>query len=165
MSSPQHSRERDLQHRIEAVLESVLPALEVLDVELNGPQEKVVVYIDSADGVGFAECEATSHALRDAGTCDDFELEVSSPGIERPLRSAEHFRAQLGSTVRLRQAGRHKASVVVVEGVDDEHGVTVRPDGSDARVVPFDQIVRCRLVVEDPFATPVADNKRKGRVS
>lgn len=150
-------RERELHERIEATLAPALPRYEVLEVELNDPQEKVVVFIDSPDGIGLSDCEAVTHAIRE--TCPDHELEVSSPGLERPLRRASHFRDAVGERVRLRQAGRHRASVVEVLAVDDSAGVTVRPDGGEERVVPFDEIVRCKLVAGDPFA---AAAKRKG---
>jgi ribosome maturation factor RimP len=149
-------RERELQGRIEAVLRDALPAIEVLDVELNDPQEKVVVFIDAAEGIGLEHCEAVTHAIRD--TCPDHELEVSSPGIERPLRAARHFAEVVGEKVRLRQAGHHRAATVTVEAVGDD-GITVRPEEGDPRVVAFDELVRCRLVVEDPFAAAAA---RKG---
>ncbi|MCB0878796.1 MAG: hypothetical protein KDC46_07425 [Thermoleophilia bacterium] len=150
-------RERELHGRIAAALAPALPAIEVLEVELNDPQEKVTVFIDSPDGIGLEDCEAVTHAIRD--TCPDFELEVSSPGIERPLRAPDHFREVIGEKVRMRQEGRHRASVVVVEAVDETSGVTVRPEGGESRVVPFEELVRCRLVVEDPFAAAAA---RKG---
>lgn len=107
--------------------------------------------------MGLGDCEAVTHAIRE--TCPDHELEVSSPGIERPLRLPAHFREVVGERVRIRQQGRHRASIVEVLEVDDEAGVTIRPDGGDPRVVPFEEIVRCKLVVEDPFAAL----NRKGR--
>jgi ribosome maturation factor RimP len=150
-------RERALQDRIQAVLDSALPKYEVLDVVLDDPHEKVVVFVDSPDGIGLADCEAVTHAIRD--TCPEHELEVSSPGIERPLRAPAQFREVLGEKVRIRQAGHHRATTAVVEAVDEQAGVTVRPEGGQARVVPFDELIRCRLVVEDPFAAAAA---RKG---
>jgi ribosome maturation factor RimP len=155
-----YDRERELQGRIEAVLGSALPEIEVLDVELNEPQEKVVVFIDREDGIGIEHCEAVTHAIRDE--CPDHELEVSSPGLERPMRRAAHFRDAIGEKVRIREQGRHRASVVTILAVDDQDGVTIQPEGGEERVVPFEDIVRCKLVVEDPFA---AAAKRKGRVS
>lgn len=150
-------RERDLQHRIQAVLDDAIPDIEVLDVELNEPQERVVVFIDRPDGIGLEHCEAVTHAIRD--TCPDHELEVSSPGIERPLRAPQHFVEHVGEKVRIREQGRHRASVVEILAVDEQAGVTVRPEGGDERVVPFGEIVRCKLVVDDPFA---AAAKRQG---
>ena len=153
-----YDRERELQGRIEAVLEHALPEIEVLDVELNEPQEKVTVFIDREDGIGIEHCEAVTHAIRDE--CPDHELEVSSPGLERPMRYAEHFRDAIGEKVRIREQGRHRASVVRVLAVDEQDGVTLQPEGGEERVVPFEDIVRCKLVVEDPFA---AAAKKKGR--
>jgi len=150
-------RERELQHRMQAVLDGVLPHIEVVEVELNDPQEKVTVFIDTPEGIGFEHCEAVTHAIRD--TCPDHELEVSSPGIERPLRAPAHFADVIGEHVRIREAGRHKASIVEVLAVDEAAGLTVRPDGGEERVVAFGDIVRCKLVVADPFA---AAAKRKG---
>lgn len=151
-------RERELQDRLQGTVSAALPEIEVIEVELNEPQEKVVVYVDRPEGIALEHCEAVTHAIRDE--VPDHELEVSSPGIERPLRRAEHFREVIGEKVRIRQQGRHRASVVEVLAVDDAEGVTVRPDGGEERIVPFSEIVRCKLVVEDPFA---AASKRKGR--
>lgn len=150
-------RERELQHRIQAVLDDVLPDVEAIEVELNEPQEKVVVYIDTPAGIGIEHCEAVTHAIRE--TCPDHELEVSSPGIERPLRTPAHFSEFVGEKARIREQGRHRATIVTIVDVDEDSGVTVRPDGGDERVVSFSDIVRCKLVVEDPFA---AAAKRKG---
>lgn len=151
-------RERALQDRLQEAVSASLPEIDVVEVELNEPQEKVVVYIDRAAGVAIEHCEAVTRAIRDE--VPDHELEVSSPGIERPLRHAAHFREAIGEKVRIREQGRHRASVVEVLDVDDAKGVTVRPVGGEERVVPFGEIVRCKLVVEDPFA---AASKRKGR--
>jgi ribosome maturation factor RimP len=150
-------RERELQDRLQATVSASLPEIEVVEVELNDPQEKVVVYIDRPEGVGIEHCEAVTHAIRDE--VPDHELEVSSPGIERPLRTPTHFAQAVGERVRIREASRHRASVVEVLAVDEDSGVTIRPEGGEERVVPFNEIVRCKLVVEDPFA---AAAKRKG---
>jgi ribosome maturation factor RimP len=149
-------RERALHDRLQAAITPALPEIEVIEVELNEPQEKVVVYLDRADGIGLEHCEAVTRVIRDL--VEEYELEVSSPGLERPLRSAAHFADVLGERVRIREQGRHRASVVEVLAVDDA-GVTVQPDGGEQRLVPFDEIIRCKLVVEDPFA---AAAKRKG---
>jgi len=160
MAERHFDRERALHDRIQAALEPALPQIEVIEVELNEPQEKVTVYIDSPTGIELGDCEAVTHAIRE--TCPDHELEVSSPGIERPLRAPGHFRDAVGARARVRQQGRHKASVVEIVQVDDA-GVTVRPVGADdsqSRMIAFNEIVRCKLVVEDPFAAAI--NKKRG---
>ncbi|MEO6866598.1 MAG: hypothetical protein ABI200_01100 [Gaiellales bacterium] len=143
-------RERELHDRFQAAVDSALPEIEVAEVELNEPQEKVTVYLDRDGGIGLEHCEAVTHAIRDL--CPDHELEVSSLGIERPLRAPHHFQSVIGEPVRLRQTGNHRAVVGVLEAVDEAEGVTVRPEGGDARLVPFGELVRCKLVVKDPFA-------------
>lgn len=163
--SRHYERERALQHRLEEVLQRALPDVHVLEVELDDPQELVRVFVDYADGVGLDECEAVTRAIRDE--CPDHRLEVSSPGIERPLRAPAHFRAALGRHVRLRRRGAHRAGRFEIVAVDDSEGVTVRPEGGESVVVPFDEIVRCRLVVDDPFAAAGTPRgaKRKERGS
>lgn len=152
---PRHfDNERALQAEIESVLGEAMPAADVLDVELDSPRETVRVYVDHPDGVGLDRCTEVTHLIRD--TCPDFSLEVSSPGMERPLRRPEHFAAVIGQPVRLRQQDRHRASRVDVVSVDAAAGVTVRNPEGEERVVPFDEIVRCRLVVDDPFAAAAA---------
>lgn len=154
-------RERELQGRIEAELRRALPEIEVLDVEIDDRAELVRVFIDHADGIGFEECTAVNDAIRD--TCPDHGLEVSSPGLERPLRHAKHFREQIGEAVRMRRLGKHRAGYFHIVDVSDSDGVTVRPEGGDEIVVPFEQIVRCRLVAGDPFAAAGKRQKKKGR--
>ena len=94
-----YERERELQHEVERRLASEAPDVEVLAVELLGP-DRFCVYIDHADGVDHALCGRVTDLLREYS--DRYTIDVSSPGIERPLRSREHFadaegRACLGS--------------------------------------------------------------------
>jgi ribosome maturation factor RimP len=157
-------KERELQHRIQAELGEALADVEVVEVELDEPRETIRVFIDRPDGIGFEHCEAVSHAIHDM--LAEYELEVSSPGIERPLRSAASFEAVVGQPVRLRRLGAHRAGRFDVVAVDPAAGVTFRPEGGDELVVPFDEIVRCRLVVDDVFAAAGKSGrkaKKKGR--
>lgn len=160
--SRHHDRERDLQRRLEATLAPALPQVEVLDVELDTPRSTVRVAIDHPEGVGVELCTRVTRTVRDV--CPELALEVSSPGPERPLRRPDHFADAVGRRARLRREGAPRASVVEIEGVEDA-GVRVRSTGPDpaSDVVPFDQIVRCRLVapVPKPVAKP-GKRQRKG---
>lgn len=84
---------------------------EVGDVELvmaqvagSRRQKTVRLYIDHPDGITHDLCARVSavvgQALDESDAIDvSYTLEVSSPGIERPLRKRSHFEAQLGKTV------------------------------------------------------------------
>jgi ribosome maturation factor RimP len=62
------------------------------------------LYIDSPDGITVDDCERVSRAVSERLDAEDplpgqYTLEVSSPGIERPLRTAAHFAPYVGETV------------------------------------------------------------------
>jgi len=62
------------------------------------------LYIDSPEGITVEDCERVSRAVSERLDADDplpgqYTLEVSSPGIERPLRTAVHFAPYVGETV------------------------------------------------------------------
>jgi ribosome maturation factor RimP len=96
-------KERQLQDEIASQVEHDLPGVAVLAVELLTPS-RFRVYVDHADGVDHALCKRVTDVLRDY--LREYSVEVSSPGLDRPLRRQEHFEAVLGRPVRLRTAGR-----------------------------------------------------------
>lgn len=112
------------------------------------------VYIDAANGIGLADCEKVSHQLSGVLDVEDpiageYALEVSSPGLDRPLFDAGQFGRFVGSTARVRMAaavdGRSnwKGTITAVEG--DE--VVLRVDGEDVRL-PVARMASARLVPE-----------------
>jgi len=97
------------------LLEPVVSGLgyELLDVEIgtSGRSALVRVYIDRTDGggIGLDDCERTSRAIGTAleesdPVSNDYQLEVSSPGFDRPLRTAAHFERFAGSEARIELA-------------------------------------------------------------
>ena len=79
------------------------------DVELlrDGGRTVLRFYIDREGGAGIDDCEALSRALDATGETDGlvegaFSLEVSTPGMERTLRSPEHFERCAGMRVEVR---------------------------------------------------------------
>jgi ribosome maturation factor RimP len=104
-----------MKDKLLGLLEPVVAALgyELIEVEWSsaGRSSLVRVYIDRTDGggVGLDDCERASRsigAVLDAadpvGT--EYRLEVSSPGFDRPLRTAEHFARFAGSETRIELA-------------------------------------------------------------
>jgi ribosome maturation factor RimP len=93
-----------VQTDIEARLAEAEPDVEVLLAEVVGGQ-KVRLFIDHPKGVTLELCErVTSHLV---GVRERYALEVSSPGIERPLTKPEHFRRFVGRRARVRTRGDH----------------------------------------------------------
>jgi ribosome maturation factor RimP len=141
-----HERERELQREVADTVETRLPDVEVLAVELGGP-ERMSVFIDRASGVDLALCEQVSGVLR--GYTERFSLDVSSPGFERPLRTPGHFAGVLGRRVSLRTAndvgGRKRFKGEVVRAGDA--AVTISTDTGQIDV-PYDEIVRANLMDE-----------------
>src|SRR5919206_4260102 len=115
-----HEKERELTREVALRVEQGLPGVEVLAVELSGP-ERFTVFIDHPTGVDHALCERVTNLLR--GYLDRFTVDVSSPGLERPLRKPAHFRNAIGRRVALRTAeeigGRKRFRGTVVEAQDD----------------------------------------------
>jgi ribosome maturation factor RimP len=93
-----------IQEHIEERLSSVEPDVEVLLAEQIGA-ERVRLFIDHPNGVDLALCERVTGHLRDL--LQDYALEVSSPGPDRPLAKPEHFRRYVGRRARVRTRGDH----------------------------------------------------------
>jgi ribosome maturation factor RimP len=142
MGTSTHDKERTLTKQIERDVEAALPGVEVLAVELQGP-ERFTVFVDHADGVDHALCVRVTDVLRDY--LGEYAIDVSSPGIERPLRKPEHFRNAVGRTVTLRTPERKRLKGEIVDA--GERSVAVR-SGNDTIEIPYDQVVRGNLVYE-----------------
>ena len=138
-----HDKERTLQREVGQRVESALPDVEVLAVELRGP-EHFTVYVDRVGaGVDHALCERVTDVLRDY--LRDYAVDVSSPGPERPLRKPAHFRNAVGRKVALRTDGRKRVRGEVVSA--GERTVTVKT-ADEAVEVPYEEIVRGNLIDE-----------------
>jgi ribosome maturation factor RimP len=75
----------------------------------------------------------------------EYAIDVSSPGIERPVRKPEHFRNAIGRKVTLRTPERKRLRGEIVSA--GERSVVVR-SGEDTVEIPYDQVVRGNLVYE-----------------
>jgi ribosome maturation factor RimP len=137
-----HEKERTLQREIAGEVETALPGVEVLAVELQGA-ERFTVFVDHPQGVDHALCARVTDVLRDY--LRDYSVDVSSPGIERPVRKAEHFRNAIGRKVTLRTPERKRLTGEIVGA--GERSVVVR-SGDDTVEIPYDQVVRGNLVYE-----------------
>lgn len=138
------------------------PVIRRLGYELVGvehlPQRSgalVRVYIDAEGGVTLGDCERASRRVSAVLDVEDavrgtYTLEVSSPGLDRPLFTAEHFRRFAGCTVKLRL-------VRAVEGRRQFRGRLCGVEGDQVLIaaegvrhsLPLELIDRARVVPEE----------------
>jgi ribosome maturation factor RimP len=137
-----YEKERTLEHEISGRVEEALPGVEVLAVELTGP-ERFTVYVDRPEGVDHALCEQVTRVLWDY--LREYSVDVSSPGLERPLRKPQHFQRVVGRRVKVKTAERSKVRGEVKSAGDE--AVTVAADSGDVDI-PYEQIVRGNLIDE-----------------
>jgi ribosome maturation factor RimP len=143
-----HEQERTLQREIAREVEPGMPGVEVLAVELLGP-ERFCVYVDHPSGVDHALCERVTGVLRHY--LDRYTVHVSSPGLERPLRKPAHFANVVGRRVAVRTAtpigGRKRFRGQVLAAGNRE--VSLGAAGGDAFDIPYDAITRGNLIHEE----------------
>ena len=137
-----HDKERQLTREISQKVEAALPGTEVLAVELSSP-ERFTVYVDHAQGVDHAFCEHVTNLLREY--LGEYSVDVSSPGVERPLRKPAHFRNAVGRRVIVRTSARNRLRGEVVAA--GESAVTVRTQAESVDI-PYETIVRGNLIEE-----------------
>lgn len=140
-----HDKERRLYREVAPTVEQALPGVEVLALELAGP-ERFVVFVDHPQGVDHALCERVTDVLRPY--LRDYAVDVSSPGTEPPLRKPAHFERAVGRQVALRTSdpvgGRKRFRGELVAA--GERGVKVAPEGAEPVEIPYDAIVRSNLI-------------------
>lgn len=132
--------------------------LELYDVVFrrSGPRWKLVVYIDRPPtGVTLTDCEAVSRQLaRELDVLDliahSYDLEVSSPGIERALRQVWHWERATGRAVQVKWRdpdGRSRHAVGSLASIDDGVASLVRETGETERV-DLARVVSAKLHAE-----------------
>jgi len=148
--TPLHKSEQEasrLQQEIESLLAAAEPEVELLLSEVvSGGTLRL--YIDHPDGVTLGLCERVSGHLGQYR--DRYALEVSSPGLDRPLTKPQHYSRFLGRHARLRlreaRAG-HRTVTGELVGASEEEVTIAAPDGVVA--IPYEQIQRSNLVPGD----------------
>jgi len=112
----------------------------------------VRVYIDQEAGIGIEDCEQVSRQVSAVMDVEDpvrsqYTLEVSSPGLERPLFKAEHYRRFIGANVRiqLRQVHNNRRRFCgVLQGVENDEVQLQEQDV--VYYLPLSQIEKAHLI-------------------
>ena len=140
----------DLRERVRALADSVLTGtgIWVVDAEIAPAGRRTIVrlYIDKPGGVSVDDCARVSRSAEDALDTEDvfsgaYVLEVSSPGMERPLKSVADWRRFAGRQAAVKSAALGGRLEVMIVGIDGEPGAevaTLRDARGDHRVAIAD---------------------------
>jgi ribosome maturation factor RimP len=133
-----------LQDQIQTRIADLDPEVELIALETPAA-ETLRLYIDRPGGVDLELCERVADHLRDL--LEQWSLEVSSPGADRPLTKPAHYRRFLGRKVRVRTreaiAGQRNFTGTLTAA--DDESVSVDSDGATV-TIPLADVRRSNLV-------------------
>jgi ribosome maturation factor RimP len=148
--------------------------LELYDIEQRGGTIRITLDTPpgSPSGVLLDDLALASRLVSRELDHDDpvpghYTLEVTSPGVERALRTPAHFHREIGKivSIRLSDVGHDDRRITGTLVAADDTSATVEvdgPEGTVSRTVPFDQIDRAKTVFEwGPAPKPGSGPKRK----
>ena len=144
----------ELAKLLEPTIERLGYELIDLEVKLGGRGGVVRVFIDHPDGIGLDDCEKVSLAVSAMLDVEDplpghYNLEVSSPGLDRKLTKIEHFQRFQGETLKVSMRfpidGRKRFRGTLVSS--DDENIVVEVDG-EPHSLPMATIDTARLVPE-----------------
>ncbi len=144
----------ELVELLEPSIERLGYELADLEVKLGGKDGVLRLFIDKPDGIDLDDCEKVSHAVSALLDVEDplpgqYNLEVSSPGLDRTLTKVEHFQRFTGETVKVQMRfpieGRKRFRGTLT--ASDEENIVVLVDGQ-SHTLPIATIDTARLVPE-----------------
>jgi len=136
-----------------------------LEFNSNPKNSLLRIYIDHEDGVGIDDCENVSREVAALLDVNDpikshYNLEISSPGLDRPLFTPAHYRKFAGEQAQINlfapQDGRRKFSGPILGA--DENSVRMEQDGAEV-TLDFANIAKAKLVPD--YEKILAGNKTK----
>jgi len=142
----------ELQKLLEPTIEGLGYELTDLEVRLGSKGGLVRLTIDKSDGIDLEDCEKVSHAVSALLDVEDpvasnYNLEVSSPGLDRKLTKVEHFQRFEGETLKVSMRfpieGRRRFRGTLVSS--NEENIVVEVDG-ESHSLPLVMIDTARLV-------------------
>lgn len=156
-------------HPLQDLLEPVITGLgyEVVRILTIGQKNPTLqIMIDRLDGkdITVEDCATVSRAVSAVldekdPIKDQYSLEVSSPGLDRPLTKIEHFKRFSGYEARIETAvevEKRKRFKGVLGNVDEQNRVHIDVDGTDYAIA-FDDISKAKLILTDELLQAAAE--------
>lgn len=164
---------QDISGQLEPVFESLLAqaGMELVDLEYRREAGQWVlrVFIDCETGVGLEECQSASHLLGEYLDAEDpisqaYNLEISSPGLDRVIKKDKDFERFAGARVKVRMTeavNGQKNFEGVLEGLENGDVLLV---GSEERIrLPKTLISRVRLAIDQEDLFKSGDSGKTGK--
>jgi ribosome maturation factor RimP len=157
-----NSRHHTYKEKILTLVEPIVEAehMELVDVECLKMKSRWLVrlYIDKEGGVTIDDCADISHQIGDVLDVYDippgpYNLEVSSPGLNRPLVKDKHFLAYRGARVKIRMynvfEGKRNFRGTLVDFIDIDHAKTLVVEDEGIRYyIPRELVAKANLEYE-----------------
>lgn len=143
----------DIENLIEPLINEIGYDLWGCEYLLQGKRSLLRIYIDKTEGINIQDCEKVSKrigALLDVSNTisGNYDLEVSSPGIPRPLFYKEQYRQYIGEDVQIKLAhklqGKRKFTGKIISA--DDENLVLDIDGIQQEFL-FSNIVKASLMV------------------
>lgn len=147
------------EQKAEAIAEPIVSSFgfELVDVEYvkEAGTWYLRLYIDKEGGITIDDCEAVSRLFSDKLDEEDFiddayVMEVSSPGLGRPLKKEKDFKRSIGKEVEIRTyrpIDKQKEFFGILSAYDETH-MTITLDDQETRVFQRDEIALIRLAFD-----------------
>lgn len=151
---------KDALNKVEKLADEVVGdlGLELVDVEFKTERGRphVLVFIDKPGGIFLEDCEEVSRMLGDLMDIEDpiptsYTLEVSSPGLERPLKKPADFEKYQGEKVKIKTYAKiegRKNFAGVLTSFDGNHVTVKTKEQEDECVIPLEKIAKAHLWYE-----------------
>lgn len=155
----------DLAKRIEAIIQPTVADLgfEIVRVQISGakrPRLQIMAERQDGTGIDVEDCADISRAVSAVLDVEDpikgeFTLEVSSPGIDRPLTRLKDFETWAGFDAKIELSfplegsdGRKRYTGRLL-GLDDEDKILIESEDGEQFALPFEDVQRAKLLLTD----------------
>ena len=141
-------------NKLNTILTDTITGLgfELVDIEIS-PARIITVYIDKPNGITIENCEEVSKHLSKLFLVEEItynRLEVSSPGLDRPLKKLADFTKSIGCTVKIKTKELIDNVKVFIGTIQDVNGddITLKLENETNMVFNFNNIYKARLIFE-----------------
>ena len=124
--------------------------VDLYDTETLSENDRKIyrIYITSKDGVTLDKCEEVTKIISPILDTNPpiggaYYLEVSSPGIERKLKTIDHFKASIGELVKIQTFQKEKLKGEILK-IDDQNKIFIKDNSGEIIQIPFSDISKAK---------------------